>query len=204
MGNTKPILLSCLEALCCDQATLAMRPCARLAGVELALLPRGDTTRGTSDSEYLLRGQFFFHRRRRVFQALCRVCTLAHRLQSKAIVRCSFGLQPSSAGRSANVPSRGGLDTARRMRRLRLPYRCVPCRRCSSTVFCLRSARAGQSIRVNGVRCGLSAHKRSQSAYLEQLRGIHGGSRWGIEGPGERTPSPGPSYPSDWQLGWTP
>lgn len=35
-------------------------------------------------------------------------------------------------------------------------------------------------------------------------RGIHGGSRRGIEGSGERTRSLGPSYPSDWQLSRTP
>jgi hypothetical protein len=36
----------------CDQATVAIRPNARLAGAELALLSRGGTTCGTSDSEY--------------------------------------------------------------------------------------------------------------------------------------------------------
>src|ERR1700731_3726099 len=69
MGNTKPIPLSRLEMLCCDQATVAMRPCAGLAGAELALLSRGSTTCGTSDSEYLLRGEFFFHSRGRILQA---------------------------------------------------------------------------------------------------------------------------------------
>jgi hypothetical protein len=40
-----------LKVLCSDQATVAMRPCAWLAGVELALLARRGTTCGTSDSE---------------------------------------------------------------------------------------------------------------------------------------------------------
>jgi hypothetical protein len=65
-----PIPLSRLEVLGCDQATVAMRPCAGLAGVELALLARRGTTCGTSDSEYLLRGEFFFHSRGRILQAL--------------------------------------------------------------------------------------------------------------------------------------
>jgi hypothetical protein len=70
MENTKPIPLSRLKVLCCDQATVAMRPCAGLAGVELAFLARRGTTCGTSDSEYLLRGEFFFHSRGRILQAL--------------------------------------------------------------------------------------------------------------------------------------
>ena len=55
--NTKPILLARLEVLCCAQATV----CAGLAGVESALLATRGTTCGTSDSQYLLRGQFVFH-----------------------------------------------------------------------------------------------------------------------------------------------
>jgi hypothetical protein len=70
MENTKPIPLSRLEVLCRNQATVAMRPCTGLAGVELALLTRRGTTCGTRDSEYHLRGEFFFHRRARILQAL--------------------------------------------------------------------------------------------------------------------------------------
>jgi hypothetical protein len=89
MENTTLILLSRLELLCCDQATVAMRPYAGLAGVELALLARRGTTCGTSDSEYLLRSEFFFHSREIILQASGRVCTLAHlsRVQAKAIFR---------------------------------------------------------------------------------------------------------------------
>jgi hypothetical protein len=56
----------------CDQSAVAMRAVARLAGVELAFLSRGGTTCGTSDNEYLLRGEFFFHSRGRILQALWR------------------------------------------------------------------------------------------------------------------------------------
>jgi hypothetical protein len=124
------------------------------------------------------------------------------------------------------------LDTTRRIRKLRLPYRPVPCQKGrSSTAICsLRSVRAAQSISVNKVPCGLSGpqaiSKRVASFRLirrtlawRQYRlicsmdgqlfrttegGIHGGSRRGIEGAGERTRSPGPSYSNDWQLSRTP
>jgi hypothetical protein len=124
------------------------------------------------------------------------------------------------------------LDTTRRIRKLRLPYRPVPCQKGrSSTAICsLRSVRAAQSISVNKVPCGLSGpqaiSKRVASFRLirrtlawrryrlvcsvdgqlfRTTEGeIHGGSRRGIEGVGERTRSPGPSYPSDWQLRRTP
>ena len=118
--RTMPRQLSRLEVLCCDQATVAMRPGAGLAGIELALLSRGGTTCGTSDSEYLLRREFFFHSRGRILQALW------------PSLHASAPSQGFRLRRRADVTSQGVLDTACRMRRLRLPPRLVPCQKGSA------------------------------------------------------------------------
>jgi hypothetical protein len=118
--GTMPRQLFRLEVLCCDQATVAMRPCAGLAGVELALLSRGGTTCGTSDSEYLLRGEFFFHSRGRILQALWP--SLHASAPFRGFRRKRFSRSGSERGRANQTPqtvrrrASSGLDVARSAR----------------------------------------------------------------------------------------
>ncbi len=54
--------LDCRFLILCNQPAVAMRRRTRLAGVKLALLPRGSTTQGTSHGKYLLETESVPHR----------------------------------------------------------------------------------------------------------------------------------------------
>jgi hypothetical protein len=50
-----------IGSICCDQSTITMRLCARLASSKLTLFPLTSTTGRTADNEYLFAVEFFFH-----------------------------------------------------------------------------------------------------------------------------------------------
>jgi len=50
-----------LGSICCDQSAVSMRLAARLASINLTLLPRTSTTSRTTDSEYLFWAELFLH-----------------------------------------------------------------------------------------------------------------------------------------------
>jgi hypothetical protein len=86
----KADVISRTDLFCCDQAAIAMRTCPGLASIKLAPLSWGSTTCGTSDSEYLLWGEFFFHGGRRIPQTLRRsrrASVLSQRDEVMIIVR---------------------------------------------------------------------------------------------------------------------
>jgi hypothetical protein len=81
----------------------------------------------------------FFIAEEEYFKPSGRVCTLAHHLEGSgerdfpaAGANADVPTKPHKpcgAGRRADLTSQGRLDTARRMKRLRLPYRLVPCQK---------------------------------------------------------------------------